>query len=100
MAFLQTPEATHEGDRKNGGKKREMRAPFSFLKPTSHSEKKATNALAHRSRMPPLKTKKKIRTPSPQIKTNSEPHRMASTMAATPQVVTIDGERREKSGFL
>lgn len=30
-----------------------MRAPFSFLKPTSHSEKKAMDALAHDPGCPP-----------------------------------------------
>lgn len=71
-----------------------MRAPFSFLKPTGHSEKKATDALAHDPGCPPLKTKrKKKRTPSPQIKTNSEPHKMASAVAPpAPQGVTVDGK--------
>lgn len=70
--------------------KREVQAPFSFLKPTSHSEKKATNALAHNPGCPPLPTtatkkKEKKKEPCPdKVKANSEPHRMASTMAPTP----------------
>lgn len=76
-----------------------MRAPFSFLKPTSHSEKKAMDALAHDPGCPPpppnkIKTKKK-RTPPPQMKTDSEPQRMASTMAPTPQVGTEMGTTGE-----
>ena len=39
--------------------------------------------------LPQNKDKNKTK-PSPQIKTNSEPSRMASTTAPTPQVVTID----------
>lgn len=65
VAFQQTPGATREGDGKME-EKREMRAPFSFLKPTSHSEKKATNALAHDPGCPPVKKKdKEKRPPSP-----------------------------------
>lgn len=95
VAFQQTPGATREGDGEME-EKREMRAPFSFLKPTSHSEKKATNALAHDPGCPPVKKKEKEkRPPSPpptQVKPNSEPHRMASTMVPTPWVETIDGK--------
>lgn len=76
---------------------------FSFLKPTGHSEKKETDALAHDPGCPPppqKKNKDKNKTkPSPQIKTNSEPYRMASTMAPTPQVVTIDKKDGRNQAF-
>lgn len=53
--------------------------------------------------MPPTQNKeKKKRTPSPQIKTNSEPHKMASAMAPpAPQGVTVDGkdERSQACDF-
>lgn len=100
VAFLQTPEATHEGDGKNGGKKEKCELRFLFSNPQVIVRRKQWTLWHTDPGCPPSKQGKKIRTLSPQIKTNSEPHRMASTMAATPQVVTIDGERREKSGFL
>lgn len=87
LAYWQTLVATCGRDREM-----EENEKFSFLKPTGHSEKKETDALAHDPGCPPLppnKDKNKTK-PSPQIKTNSEPSRMASTKAPTPQVVMID----------
>lgn len=73
---------------------------FSFLKPTGHSEKKETDALAHDPGCPPPQNKDKNKTkPFPQIKTNSEPYRTASRMAPTPQVVTIDRKDGRNQAF-
>lgn len=98
VAFWQTLVATcgRDGEMEESEK-------FSFLKPTGHSEKKETDALAHDPGCPPppqKKNKDKNKTkPSPQIKTNSEPYRMASTMAPTPQVVTIDKKDGRNQAF-
>lgn len=72
--------------------KTEVQAPFSFLKPTSHSEKKATKCFGTQSRMAPFpkttttkKRKEEKKEPCPdKVKANREPHRMASPMAPTP----------------
>lgn len=103
VTLQQTLEAAHEGDGEME-ETWEMRAPVSYLKPTSHSEKKAMDTLAHDPGCPlPPKNKTKDK----EKRTPPHPKRKPTVSLTEwlqqwcpPHGWGMRWVRQEKSGFL